>query len=128
MADASNLAGSGALCNAQFCMAALRRQAAVVLFLDDVAVVQVEGLSVACLPVEIVLKFAPFAKIAAAAAAMDLSVLRGIGGDVHTDRPTRLAIKFMVELLGVHQWLVLLPAHVYRPAHSPSSNRGHTFY
>ncbi len=82
------------------------------LFLDDVAVAQVEGLSVAGLLVKIVLKFSPFAEVAAAIAAMDAGELSGVVGDIHLDRPARLAIELMVEPFGVHWAFTLLSDRV----------------
>jgi hypothetical protein len=73
------------------------------LFLDDIAVVQVESLSVAGLLVKVVLKLSLFAKVAAATDAMDRSMLGGVVGDIHLDRPARLTIEFLVEPLGVHR-------------------------
>ncbi|MEO5760473.1 MAG: hypothetical protein ABIQ51_26870 [Mesorhizobium sp.] len=63
--------------------------------------VQVEGLSVTGLPVKIVLKFSPLAEVTAATAAMDGGMLGSIGGDIHLNRPARLAIEFVVEPLGI---------------------------
>lgn len=62
--------------------------------------VQVEGLRIASLPVEVVLQFPPVAKVAAAVAAMDGSTVSGVIGDVQLDCPARLTVELVVEPLG----------------------------
>ena len=81
------------------------------LFLDDIAVVQVEGLSVSGLLMEIVLQFSPFAEVAAATAAMDGGMFRRVVRDIHLDRPARLAIELVIKPLRVHRVSTLLSAH-----------------